>query len=47
MAYFFSMLDISILNAFLLMEANGYLHSRRHFIQKLSEQLAAEEMNVR
>lgn len=45
--FLFDMLDVSLLNAFLIHEMNGYSSSRKIFIKKVSDQLAFENIQRR
>lgn len=45
--FFFNILDVTLLNSFLIMELNGYTKSRKIFIKKVAEQLAEANIQVR
>lgn len=45
--FLFNMLDISLLNSFLIMEINGYKESRKQFIKTVSQLLAMDNIKER
>ena len=45
--FLFNMLDVSLLNSFLICEMNGYTSSRKTFIKAVADQMAAENMQRR
>lgn len=45
--FFFNMLDISLLNSYILLKANGYQKDRKEFIKVVSDQLAADNIASR
>lgn len=47
LVFFFNVLDISLLNSFLIMQMNDYQKTRKHFIKTVSDKLASENIELR